>query len=348
MRSIHIASAANAAYFPGLEVLVCSTLLHTSREAHVHFHVFDDGIAEKDWAALSRLAAGFNAHAAIHRIQFTEERLQGFPTLNGSKTTYARLLLGEYLPQVSRVIYLDSDILVGRDVQELVDFDMKGRTALATDDALFKRLDEDCPWLPKEVSAGFRYFNAGVLVLDLDRWRKFGYMEKCLAAITSSPEPCKYWDQTALNYILREDVETLPQAYNHFSFFTESLPATATGLNFHLVSAKPWLGHAHRFDHYLWRAFYEEVIDPEKRWATDAPLKDRVFNRLPFHPATKGLFVLAMRVLISRSNHAHQRQMREQSLRTALESPALLARARSEWRAHLAAGAAPLSAAVVK
>lgn len=330
MKTIHLASAASANYLPGLEVLVASTLLHANANAAIHFHIFGEGFTEKDWASLSQLATKLHAHTSIHRLQFSEERLAGFPAFNGHKITYARMFLGECLPHVTKVVYLDSDILIGRDVQELLDLDMSGRTGLAADDALLKRLDEDCPWLPEEISRSYRYFNAGVLVLDLERWRKLDYLGQCLAALASSPQPCRYCDQTTLNYVLRDDMGSLAQVYNHFSYFTENLPAT--GANYHLVSAKPWLTHAHRFDHYLWRAFYEEVIDPAKNWRDQGTLKDRVFNWLPFNRATKWFYVLTMHVLIAAANHAHQRKMREQSLRTALDSPPLLALARAQWR----------------
>lgn len=330
MKTVHIASAANAAYFPGLEVLVASTLLHTARDVAVHFHIFDDGIDVKDWESLARRIRARHSSASIHRLRFPEERLGEFPRLNGNKATYARLFLGECLPQVEKVIYLDSDILIGRDIQELMAIDLAGSVGLATDDALFKRLSDDCPWLPAESSNASRYFNSGVLVLDLNQWRELDVLTQCLVALSTSPVPCRFYDQTALNYVLRDKIGLLPQVYNQFAFFTKDLPQVAA--NYHVVSAKPWLTHAHRFDHYLWRAFYEELIDAEKIWAEDAPLTHRIFNRLPFHRATRWLFIAIMRVLIARANHPHQRQMREESLRTALESPPFLLRARAAWR----------------
>jgi lipopolysaccharide biosynthesis glycosyltransferase len=302
-RPLHIASASDAGYLPGLEVLVCSALLHTRRDIEVHFHIFDGGIPPEGWALLERHAARFHPRAFVHRLQFNAERFARFPHMHGNHLTYARLLLGEIFPALDRIVYLDSDIVVGRDVAELRDLDAGGRTLLAAGGNVLHTLADDCPWLTPEEGKAFRYFNAGVVVIDLVRWRHQNYFARCLEALDVPGVNCQFHDQTVMNYVLRHDVTFIDQHWNQVVFAGDQLPAAPA--NIHVIKKKPWHLQTARFDHFLWRAFYEDMIEPGRRWAPDSPVGRKLLSRIPRWSAARWLFRLAIggAILFSRNEH---------------------------------------------
>jgi hypothetical protein len=102
---------------------------------------------------------------------------------------YARIYLADLLPRsVSRVLYLDSDLLVVDDVAHLWVTDLGPDAALAAPEychANFTSYFTDAFWQHPEYASVFAnrtrapcYFNTGVMVIDLDRWRAGGYTAK--------------------------------------------------------------------------------------------------------------------------------------------------------------------------
>jgi lipopolysaccharide biosynthesis glycosyltransferase len=125
-------------------------------------------------------------------------------------TTYARLLIGDLLPPaLDRVLYLDGDILVRGDVGEVWTMDLRGRTAGAV---------ADLPRYPFNRRLGLPtdapYFNAGVLLIDLRRWRRLGIGERALLFAREHGERLAWSDQCALNLVLYDDWIELDRVWN--------------------------------------------------------------------------------------------------------------------------------------
>ncbi|PWA69735.1 Glycosyl transferase, family 8 [Artemisia annua] len=97
---------------------------------------------------------------------------------------YARIYLGDILDQsVTRVIYLDSDIIVVDDIQKLWSVSLSGSTAIGAPvycHANFTKYFTERFWSDSSLSSVFDgkkpcYFNTGVMVMDLVKWRKEDY-----------------------------------------------------------------------------------------------------------------------------------------------------------------------------
>lgn len=138
-----------------------------------------------------------------------------------SVSTYYRLFLDRVVgDEWTRVIYLDSDLIVDHDISALYDADLDGRTAGAVaglslptigslpEGHIFHRLGID---------ANLPYFNAGVMLIDRHKWRDAKVEERCLEFLSITREAVKYWDQDAINYVLREDWAGLDPRWNRTS-----------------------------------------------------------------------------------------------------------------------------------
>lgn len=116
-------------------------------------------------------------------------------------SAYYRLFVPDLLPNhLKRIVYLDADLIVRRSIEELyfqpLDDAVVGavcRPAAATYDRDAARLE-----LPK----GCYYFNSGVLVINLPRWRQLGIRDQCLKFLYEHPDKVVYADQDLLNAVL--------------------------------------------------------------------------------------------------------------------------------------------------
>lgn len=110
-----------------------------------------------------------------------------------------RLVLPEIFPDVDRILYLDCDTLVLRDIGELFEIDLHGRLMGAVAEPLKSR-----PWVS--------YYNAGVLLMDLAMLRdshKQAEMVRMINAMKFS-----FPDQDVLNACCLNQIFTLNPTYN--------------------------------------------------------------------------------------------------------------------------------------
>ncbi|TFI60259.1 glycosyltransferase family 8 protein [Sphingomonas parva] len=137
----------------------------------------------------------------------------GLPSL----ATYRRIFLGELLPDLDRILYLDADVLVRRCLSALWTLPLDGRTLAAVPDPWMITL----PAVRAEFPDG--YFNAGVLLLDLERCRTERLSARCLGEIRRRQEEAAARGATALSYsneqtplnaCLRDDWKALPPLWN--------------------------------------------------------------------------------------------------------------------------------------
>lgn len=188
---IVIGLASDETYFPGLLVTVTSILLSTKTTKKIEFHVVDGGILSSSWKKMLKTVAKLNPRASIVRH---EANTSSFKTLsswhNGTLLHHCRVLMPKLI-NANQLIYLDSDLIYGRDIEELWKMDFEGNTIIAVNDydALQKDLLSfidnkkatmdfdghqnkrplcDLYSIPKEA----RYFNSGVLKINIPLWNK--------------------------------------------------------------------------------------------------------------------------------------------------------------------------------
>ncbi|MDD3288182.1 MAG: glycosyltransferase [Alphaproteobacteria bacterium] len=134
-------------------------------------------MGEANIARISAVAEHFGC--ALKVIAVDREREEKLPasTMWGKNSTapYWRLWLPDYLPELDRVIYLDCDLIVRRDLMELWSFDLGTQFVAACRDPI----GFDVPGLAQD--CGGDYFNTGVLLINLAQWRKEQISAKALA-----------------------------------------------------------------------------------------------------------------------------------------------------------------------
>ena len=161
-----------------------------------------------------------------------------------SKITYARLLIPEILPtQFERVLYLDTDVLVLGDLRPLMEADLGDKsTGAVTDDLDPLRASGRAPELTHMDVA--RYFNSGVLLMDLRRWRERRIAERALEYLRVHSD-ARFPDQDALNVACDGDWLALPALANYQGHRRQDLgqlDSETRPIVAHFVTGeKPWI-----------------------------------------------------------------------------------------------------------
>ena len=203
--TIHIACAADAEYVKPMATMLHSMFANLAPGRAVLVHALDGGISEADKALIEESCRG--GPGSICWVPTGDNRFPGVPLWGRmSVSTYYKLLLSERLPMdLPRVIWLDCDLVVLGDIGRLWDEDLRGCHALATQDAVVPLVSSRsgvAGWKELGIPADARYFNAGVMSIDLTLWRRDRVCERALEYVRRHRDRVYFWDQEGLNAVL--------------------------------------------------------------------------------------------------------------------------------------------------
>lgn len=175
MKTVNIAVYIDAQYVRHMGVMLRSAAKQLAAGWCLRVYVMHDEAEPLDDALLVR-EIGHLPNVSAVRVPFdARPHAQHFISRqNIPPATYIRLFAGELLPpEVNRVLLLDCDVVVAGDLSHLWQRDLDGNIALAVPDANLTVVGlADCGMF-RTLGVGPQrpYFNAGVLLVDLDLWR---------------------------------------------------------------------------------------------------------------------------------------------------------------------------------
>lgn len=206
-------------YARHLGAALYSLLAHNREFGHINVYVIDNEIRPENRAKLEETAAAF-PNASLSFIDFTPWRdsLKLNLAWPISLSSYARLFVGSMLPEkVSRLLYMDCDMIVCDSLRPLWETDLGGSIVGAVQDFIGDRIKSAIGLMPDEP-----YFNAGMMLIDMDEWRRQGVGNDCLTFIDAHHGSVTHHDQGVLNGVLHDRRMILPARYNlmtiHFVF----------------------------------------------------------------------------------------------------------------------------------
>lgn len=206
--------AADSKYAQHAAVAMVSVLTHTANPAAVQFYLIADELSDADKAKLTATVTKFHSQLVFASIK-DDSLKNSYTSGNLTRAAYFRLDIPNVLPsEVQKVIYLDCDLLVLADVAELWQLDIGAAPLAATVDfgilvSARKRAEKTSSfgWQPAD-----SYFNSGVLILNLAKWREYGYAKKVLELVAT--KKYRHHDQDALNDIFKGQWYKLPLRWN--------------------------------------------------------------------------------------------------------------------------------------
>jgi lipopolysaccharide biosynthesis glycosyltransferase len=201
---------------PGLHAALVS-LMKSFEGEQTQVVIFCDNLDEKEKGKITDTwNRNYTTNLSLSLRDMPEIVLpEGTDTLHGNITTYGRLFLGQWLDdEVEKVVYLDSDLIVQYNVQNIANSITDDYTLYV--DGYGKRLyswDNDL-YESAGLSLEGLCFNAGVLGINLNRWRKNNYLEKCFDVMRKYQGNLKSADQSVLNIVCAEDFYSLGNDIN--------------------------------------------------------------------------------------------------------------------------------------
>jgi lipopolysaccharide biosynthesis glycosyltransferase len=212
--------AADEQFAMPLATTVRSALENLSPEAKLRIFVLDGGITDhtKERVVRSWPAGRFE----IAWLSVDASALRCPMSMQGSLACYFRILIPRVLPgSITRVIYLDSDLFIAADLALLWSQELAGNLCLAVQDCGAPFIDSSqalsnfnvcAPYIyyPRPIpnfqqlglDPASAYFNSGVLVVDVDGWRREDVTSQLVECLTKNAEHVHLWDQYALNVVL--------------------------------------------------------------------------------------------------------------------------------------------------
>lgn len=205
---IHIAAAFDLNYrLPFFALLASIVASQKSGGVHLHLIVASD-VPKNDVFRVKNLAG----RADIDVSCYDTELIANYNVYSNEtwpEAAYYRLLFSFLVPaDIERIIYLDSDTLVLRSLEELYKLDLKGYPVAAVYDNYVKKQ-------PKiGISEEGEYFNSGMMLIDLQLWNNLNVSHQVLSYVSRHPERIEFADQCGLNAILVNNWLKLDSGYN--------------------------------------------------------------------------------------------------------------------------------------
>ncbi len=128
---------------------------------------------------------------------------------------YLRLLAPLILDGVEGFLYLDSDVLVRANVEDLRRNVQQGWTVAAAPDYFHRTLGHGLPQIfGPELDGSRPYFNSGVMWVKADFWRREKITEQCLEYLATEGREVQHGDQDALNAVFAGSFAPLDASWN--------------------------------------------------------------------------------------------------------------------------------------
>lgn len=208
----------------GLTML--NSLVANNRGMRFMIHILDGGISIKNKLKFQLFFTRKSLKYQFYKIDYST--IINAPTHGHiSLSAYSRLFLSSILSkEIFNVLYLDCDLVVVNNLNELMNVKIDEYHVAAIEEIISEEMRKNLEL------GGSLYFNSGVMLINLKKWREENMESKFLEFINEKPEKIKYWDQDVLNFCLKNKWLRLSQKYNltHFFFYPEVYNPSYFGL----------------------------------------------------------------------------------------------------------------------
>lgn len=208
----------------------------------VDFYVIGTGITDENKSKIENLRKKFQ-NFSVEFIEIDEDEVYKDLEYYNSVTyinsppvaTYNRFLIPQLKPELKKVLYLDSDIVVLGDIKQLFDIDLEGY-ALGAVPTVWPNL-----LIKKELSISdeHKYFGAGVMLIDNQKWGQMNITKLAFETEKKYRDKLLMADQDVANIMFDNNYKILPHRFNYdmhtaFNFNNDDVVIR------HFSGVKPW------------------------------------------------------------------------------------------------------------
>ncbi len=191
------------------------SLLRTNHDVdEIRVFVLTNGVSEENAQKLISIAE--QNHRKINLVTVSAETFKSkklcIDAQRWSLAAFARLFTPQLLPDLDRILYLDCDTIVLGSLMDVWNVDLGSCTCAAVAEPFSAYHKKNVGMDKGEV-----YYNSGVMLIDLDKWRNQDAISLFVASIDRHRGRVPYVDQGVLNEVFRSKFYCLPAKYNVFT-----------------------------------------------------------------------------------------------------------------------------------
>ena len=278
---IPIFFAIDDGYIPFLAVALESLIENSSKQYYYSIKILYTNIKEENKKKINKYKRE-NVNIEFVDLNYYIEKVKDklYTRDYYTNTTYFRLFIANLYPQYNKAIYLDSDIVVLGDIAELYNQDIGDNLIAAAPDDVIQTIKVFQEYAEKVVGvADYRnYFNAGILLMNLDEFRKFNFQDKFLYLL----ETIKFTvaqDQDYLNRLCKGKVKIIDKAWDKMPIANDDFDDKDLKIVHYNLADKPWHYDNIRYKDYFWKyakktEYYNEICKIKENYSEEERFKD--------------------------------------------------------------------------
>lgn len=276
---IHLAICFDENYVTPFYVLLTS-IFKNNRANDLVIHSIATGVTVDQKNEIAEYVHSNDAEIFFYEIQ--PENLKGLVIPENSWfsiAAYYRLFFPSLVAKgIQKLLYIDADTVVIKDLSELYNLEIGSKPIGAAREILGANRPEIGNYDREN------YFNSGVMLMNVEEWKKQKVTEKALQFVYDFPEAVKCVDQDALNAVMIDNWFVIDRKYN---VMYQDIPRTLAKKNFNFFlrekviihfsmgKHKPWCSLGENKFRYLYHQYLKQSPRHYEKKYTDFKLSGK-------------------------------------------------------------------------
>lgn len=237
-----------------MAVSVNSLISNLGRSDRVEIHVLHTDIPEEDQKMVKRMETR-NCKIFFDDVSSRLEKVRKKLLIRDyySCTTYYRLFIADMFPQYDKVIYIDSDTVVARNIADMYRYKLGDNYAGVVHEQLVMREKVFGDYVENVmgISRG-AYFNAGVMLINSKIFRQKNMLKKFIDMLNTYSFVVAQ-DQDYLNVLCKGHLLYLAPCWNVQMIGEDPCPEEEMGIIHYNLAAKPWHYEDCKHGSFFWK-----------------------------------------------------------------------------------------------
>lgn len=238
-------SATNDVYAQHLAVMLTSLLKNNKTDTPIHIFILYGDLSEGSIKKLHRATGKFKSTITFLKVDvqlFEDFVLSAGAQSYISREAYYRIIIPDLLGEdISKALYLDCDMIVRTDISELWETNIDNFDLAAVDESRVMTMqDRQIRMNRLSLPLEAHYFNSGLLLMNLKRWREKKISSELIQFIKANPDKLGLLDQDALNAVLYNRWLRLDDKWNFTTEHSTKLALEKSAIIHFTGPEKPW------------------------------------------------------------------------------------------------------------
>ena len=275
-------------YVPCLSVALTSLIENSNPKTNYRVIILNIGISEKSKKEIKKFETK-NVKVSFEDVSERIENIQGQLAYRlrdyYSTTIYFRMFIPSMFPEYEKAIYIDSDVVIADDIEKLYSINMKKDLLVGVRDEVV--YGDEAFRVYARIALGIepeKYFNSGMLLMNLREMRKACIEEKFLYMLTKYNLDTIAPDQDYLNILCRDRVTFIDESWNKMPDFGNRIAEEDIHIVHYNMYRKPWHYAEVPYSDLFWKyaqktKYYEQLKNDLENYSQEQKDEDKLKHK---------------------------------------------------------------------